>query len=152
MPRTILICTDGSPRAEAALRARLPRAGSGDWVAIASVVEPLDPGLVVGTGMAGGVMTPSEALVMQSAVQDHGQDAVDRLRTDIGIPTPNCRCSPARRGGDLRPRHRTRRLGDRHRVTRSRRVPSRRARFGVRPRGAPRAVPGGGHHIDDEDV
>ena len=86
MPRTILICTDGSPRAEAALRAGLDVLAAADRVVIASVVEPLDPGLVVGTGMAGGVMTPSEALVMQSGVQDHGQDAVDRLRTDLGIP------------------------------------------------------------------
>ncbi len=86
MPRTILICTDGSPRAEAALRAGFDVLAAADRVVIASMVEPLDPGLVVGTGMAGGVMTPSEALVMQSGVQDHGQDAVERLRTDLGIP------------------------------------------------------------------
>jgi nucleotide-binding universal stress UspA family protein len=86
MPRTILICTDGSPRAEAALRSGFDVLAAADRVVIASIVEPLDPGLVVGTGMAGGVMTPSEALVMQSGVQDHGQDAVGRLRTDLGIP------------------------------------------------------------------
>jgi nucleotide-binding universal stress UspA family protein len=85
MTRTVLICTDGSERSEAALRAGLGVLAAADRVVIATVVEPLDPMLVLGTGMAGGVMTPSEASVMQQSVEEHGRSVAERLRTDLGL-------------------------------------------------------------------
>ena len=102
------------PRAEAALRDGLDVVAPADRVVIASIIEPLDPGLVVGSGMAGGVMTPSEALVMQSGIEDTARTrgpAAHRL----GLHDAELRVLTEYRVGDLRPRHRAE-LGDRDRV------------------------------------
>jgi len=61
MSLTVLLCTDGSAIAEAALARGLKIVAEPGRVVIATVVEPFDPTLVHGTGIAGGLMSPEEA-------------------------------------------------------------------------------------------
>jgi len=61
MPLTVLLCTDGSEVAEAALAEGLALLGPPDRVVVATVIDAVDPTLVVGTGMAGGVISPEVA-------------------------------------------------------------------------------------------
>jgi len=65
MAMTVLLCTDGSELAESALREGLALLGPADRVVVATVVEPVDPTLVTGTGLAGGVLSPVEASRME---------------------------------------------------------------------------------------
>lgn len=79
MPDTIICCTDGSELAVRALAAGLAvvRPSEGDRVIVATVVEPVDPSLVTGSGMAGGVMTPDALDQMADAQRAEGQQHVD---------------------------------------------------------------------------
>jgi nucleotide-binding universal stress UspA family protein len=61
MSLTVLLCTDGSAIAEAALARGLKVVAEPSRLVIATVVEPFDPMLVHGTGIAGGLMSPDEA-------------------------------------------------------------------------------------------
>jgi Universal stress protein family len=76
MPFTVLLCTDGSELAESALADGLAVVGPPDRVVVATAVEPVDPTLVVGTGLAGGVTSPTEA----QPEQDERTAAAQRLR------------------------------------------------------------------------
>jgi nucleotide-binding universal stress UspA family protein len=60
MSGPILLCTDGSPLAHAALVAGLAVVGTDRPMVLVTVVEEPDPTLVTGTGFAGGVLTPEE--------------------------------------------------------------------------------------------
>ena len=55
-----LLCTDGSDLAMSAFRQGLDLLAPPDRTVIVSVVSPIDPTLVTGTGFAGGVMTYDE--------------------------------------------------------------------------------------------
>jgi nucleotide-binding universal stress UspA family protein len=61
MPFTVLVCTDGSELAEAAILDGLAVVAPPDRLVVATVVEPVDPSLVVGGGHAGGVLSPDQA-------------------------------------------------------------------------------------------
>src|SRR5829696_6119372 len=58
---TVLLCTDGSDGALSAIRRGLDVVASGDRVAVATVVELVHPVDVVGTGVAGGLLSVDEA-------------------------------------------------------------------------------------------
>lgn len=79
MAETIVCCTDGSDLAIRALTAGLAvvRPGAGDRLIVATVVEPVDPSLVTGAGMAGGVMSPEALDQMADAHRAEGQQHVD---------------------------------------------------------------------------
>ncbi len=79
MADTIICCTDGSDLAVRALAAGLAvaRPRDGDRVIVATVVEPVDPSLVTGSGMAGGVMTPEALDQMAEAQRAEGQRHID---------------------------------------------------------------------------
>lgn len=84
MAITALLCTDGSELAEAALARGITVIAETDRLIIATVVEPVDPMLVVGTGIAGGVMSEAEA---QRAYDDRSAEAqrqADAARAVIG--------------------------------------------------------------------
>src|SRR3954462_8203685 len=84
MELTALLCTDGSESALGALAAGLAVLGPARRVVIATVVEPGDPTLVTGTGMAAGVMSADDFDQMEhdrhaaaSAVLDQARTALD---------------------------------------------------------------------------
>ena len=87
MPDTVVCCTDGSDLSIRALAAGLAvvRPGDGDRVIVATVVEPVDPSLVTGSGMAGGVMTPESLDQMADAQRAEGQQHVDDTVAGIGL-------------------------------------------------------------------
>ena len=81
MALTVLLCTDGSELADAALAAGLDVLGPQDRVVVATVVDAVDPTLVVGTGMAGGVISPEAA---QRELDDRLDVARRQLAATIG--------------------------------------------------------------------
>jgi nucleotide-binding universal stress UspA family protein len=83
---TVLLCTDGSDAAVAALAAGLAVLGPADRIVIATVVEPGDPTLVSGTGMAAGVMSANDFEQLQRDREAGAQAALDRARSELGLP------------------------------------------------------------------
>jgi nucleotide-binding universal stress UspA family protein len=78
MGLTVLLCTDGSELAVNALAAGIAVLHDADRVVIATVVEAVDPTLLTGTGMAGGVMSPQD---YERLEDDRGADAREVLET-----------------------------------------------------------------------
>jgi hypothetical protein len=89
MPFTVLLCTDGSELAESALADGLAVVGPPDRVVVATAVEPVDPTLVVGTGLAGGVMSPTEA----QPEHDERTAAAQRLHERCWDRSPTTWCA-----------------------------------------------------------
>lgn len=85
MEKNVLLCTDGSELALNALRAGLAVLGPADRVVLATVVDPGDPTLVTGTGMAGGVISPEAFDAMQRDQQREAQAMLDATRSSLGL-------------------------------------------------------------------
>lgn len=87
MAETIVCCTDGSDLAIRALAAGLAvvRPGADDRVVVATVIEPVDPSLVTGAGLAGGVMSPEALDEMAEAQRAEGQQHVDDTVAALGL-------------------------------------------------------------------
>jgi nucleotide-binding universal stress UspA family protein len=86
MATTVLLCADGSELATSALAAGMELLRPPERVVIAIAMEPLDPMLVAGTGIAGGVMSPQAA---EEEFQRRDADAratVEAVRTELGLP------------------------------------------------------------------
>lgn len=85
MSDTIILCSDGSELATRALTAGLALLRPGASLALVSVLEPLDPTLVTGTGFAGGMVAPE---VFEANEQDRHQVALtelEELRGELGL-------------------------------------------------------------------
>ncbi len=85
MPFTVLLCTDGSDLAEAALAEGLAVLRHPDRVVVATVIEPADPTLVVGTGLAGGVISPSEMDRLQEDRMGAAREALQAACSRLGL-------------------------------------------------------------------
>lgn len=85
MPFTILLCTDGSELAQAALAAGLEITRPADRVVIATVVDAADPMLVVGTGMAGGVMSADEVQQLYDENVTSATAMLESALTGLGL-------------------------------------------------------------------
>jgi nucleotide-binding universal stress UspA family protein len=101
MAETIVLCTDGSGLAVRALEAGLAvvRPDEGERIVVATIVDAVDPTLVTGAGMAGGVMSPEalDELTEAQAVEGRRQVAdtvaalgLDGAETRVlrGVPGP----------------------------------------------------------------
>lgn len=86
MTSPVLLCTDGSPHATAALIAGLAVLDPAAPLAIITVVPDPDPTLVTGTGMAGGVVSPEEYDRMQADATEGAQAILDEARAALGAP------------------------------------------------------------------
>jgi nucleotide-binding universal stress UspA family protein len=80
----ILVCTDGSELAERALAAGLEIVTPDAEIVIATVVEPADPSLVTGSGMAGGVMSPEELDTVDRAAVRTAEEVLAGTATALG--------------------------------------------------------------------
>jgi len=83
--RRLLLATDGSTHANAALRAGIRLIEPGPGSILATVVPRLDPSIVVGSGHAGPVMTFSDE---QQLIEERDRDArraVDDAATTLGL-------------------------------------------------------------------
>jgi nucleotide-binding universal stress UspA family protein len=85
VPLTVLLCTDGSELAGSALADGLAVVGPPDRVVVATVVEPADPTLVLGTGLTGGVMSPTEAQRQQDEVLASAQSLLETTCASLGL-------------------------------------------------------------------
>jgi len=85
MAFTVLLCTDGSEVALHALAAGLGVLGQPDRVVVATVTDAVDPSLVIGTGFAGGVMTPQQSLEMTEAADTSAQETLQATVAALGL-------------------------------------------------------------------
>jgi nucleotide-binding universal stress UspA family protein len=80
MAGRILVCADGSEISDRAIEAALPLLRAAD-VVVAVVVEPPDPMLVTGTGMAGGMMSPETLDELEQVREREGREVVEHAAT-----------------------------------------------------------------------
>jgi nucleotide-binding universal stress UspA family protein len=80
-----LLCTDGSDLAIAALRRGLAVVAPGERLVVATAVPLIHPVDVLGTGMAGGVVSAAEAQRADEASRRGGQDVLDETCRQLGL-------------------------------------------------------------------
>jgi nucleotide-binding universal stress UspA family protein len=81
----LLLCTDGSELALAALARGLEVAAPHERIVVATAIQLTHPIDVVGTGMAGGVVSPETALAQDRAAQAWGEQAVETTCQQLGL-------------------------------------------------------------------
>ena len=86
MTLTVLLCTDGSEAALNALAAGITVLGAADRTVIATVIEPGDPTLVTGTGMAAGVMSAADFDRMEQDRATAAQATLDAAVSALRLP------------------------------------------------------------------
>jgi nucleotide-binding universal stress UspA family protein len=84
-PMTILVCTDGSDLALGAIRSALPVLAPATRTVVLTVTAPEDPTLVVGTGFAGGVMSPEQQDALLEQERIAAQELLDETVTALGL-------------------------------------------------------------------
>jgi nucleotide-binding universal stress UspA family protein len=82
---TVLLCSDGSDLALSALSRGLPLLAPADRIVVATVVDVVHPMDVVGTGMAGGVISPDVAERMDAEQTEAGRRALDATAHRLGL-------------------------------------------------------------------
>jgi nucleotide-binding universal stress UspA family protein len=82
---TVLLCTDGSELARAALERGLDILGPRDRIVVAMAVELTHPIDIVGTGMAAGMISPEEAARADEAVTAAAHQVVVDTATHLGL-------------------------------------------------------------------
>ena len=85
MALTVLLCTDGSDLAHEALREGLAVLGRPDRVVLATVIDEPDLSLVVGSGHAGGVMSPQEADALHAEHRAAAEQTLEAARSKLGL-------------------------------------------------------------------
>jgi nucleotide-binding universal stress UspA family protein len=85
MNELVLLCTDGSALAVASLRRGLAVLAPSSRVVIATVVELTSPMEIVGTGLAGGVVSPEQAAREDEAFRAMGAEIVTRTRDELDL-------------------------------------------------------------------
>lgn len=86
MSGPILICTDGSTRCIHALASGVALLPSDEAVVIVTVVDPVDPVLLTGTGFAGGAVTPTEFDSLEAAATERGDLALQHTADTLALP------------------------------------------------------------------
>jgi nucleotide-binding universal stress UspA family protein len=85
MPFTVLLCTDGSDLAHVAIVRGLAVIAPPERIVLATVVEATDPTLLVGTGMAGGVMSAEAFERHDDERHAAAQGRLDVARDSLGL-------------------------------------------------------------------
>ena len=86
MATTVLLCADGSELATSAIAAGIELLRPADRVVIAIAVEGVDPMLVTGTGMAGGVMSPQESDAETARREADARALLEAVRAELALP------------------------------------------------------------------
>jgi nucleotide-binding universal stress UspA family protein len=86
MATTVLLCADGSELATSAIAAGIELLRPADRLVIAMAVEGVDPMLVTGTGMAGGVMSPQESEAESARREADARALLEAVRTELALP------------------------------------------------------------------
>ena len=88
---SVIVAVDGSDAAIGAARAGLALLGSPADALIVTVVEAGDPMAVVGTGMAGGTMSPGEYDEYQAALSESASTILGDAAAALGLPDAETR-------------------------------------------------------------
>jgi nucleotide-binding universal stress UspA family protein len=91
MPTTVLLCADGSALATSAIAAGLELLRPAERVVLAMAFEPVDPMLVTGTGMAGGVLSPQAADDEAGRREAEARAELEAVRTELALPDADLR-------------------------------------------------------------
>jgi nucleotide-binding universal stress UspA family protein len=81
----LLLCTDGSDLALAALARGLEVVAPHERIVVATAVQLTHPIDVVGTGMAGGTISPETALAQDRAAEEWGEQAIAGTCRHLGL-------------------------------------------------------------------
>ena len=81
----VMLCTDGSDLAFDALARGLQVVAIADRVVVATVVEFVHPIDVVGTGVAGGVLSAQDAVRLDEESRRAGQEMLDETCSRLGV-------------------------------------------------------------------
>jgi nucleotide-binding universal stress UspA family protein len=82
---TVLLCTDGSDLALSAIRQGLDLLATPDRIVVLTVVSPVDPSLVTGTGFAGGVMSFEEKNDLVEAQREAAEVTLAETVAALGL-------------------------------------------------------------------
>ncbi len=82
----MVLCVDGSELSVHAVRAGAALMRAGVSPVVVTVVEPADPTLVTGTGMAGGTMSATEYETLNEARRAEGQAVLDEAVESLRLP------------------------------------------------------------------
>lgn len=85
MTHPVLLCTDGSDAALAALRAGLAVVDPGSNLMVVVVAPEPDPTLVTGSGMAGGVMSAEAYDLENAAALEEAHGTVVNTQRELGL-------------------------------------------------------------------
>ena len=86
MELTVLFCADGSDLALDALRAGVNVLGRPHRAVICTVLDPFDPTLVTGVGIAGGVISPEDYVRIEQAREAEARAVLEVAQTTLGLP------------------------------------------------------------------
>jgi nucleotide-binding universal stress UspA family protein len=81
----LLLCTDGSELSLAALAQGLAVVAPHERVVVATAVMTTHPGEVLGTGMAGGVVSVEAAMAQDQAAERAGQQVIEETCRHLGL-------------------------------------------------------------------
>ena len=84
-PIIVLLCTDGSDLALAAIRQGLELLAPPDRIVVLTVASPVDPTLVTGTGFAGGVMSFEDKNDLVEAQREAARATLDETVSALGL-------------------------------------------------------------------
>lgn len=102
MTTTILLCTDGSELAEAALRAGLAVLAPADRYVVATAIDGPDPAELVGaSGMAGPTLTQDEFDTELAAATHAGSALAEETAARLGLARAEARAVPGPAGDAL---------------------------------------------------
>jgi nucleotide-binding universal stress UspA family protein len=85
MVKRALLCTDGSDVSISALRSGLAVVGPDTEPVLVTVIEPPDPSLLTGTGMAGGTVSPEVYTALEQERRLEGAAIVERAADALGL-------------------------------------------------------------------
>ena len=144
MADTIVLCADGSELSTQALATGLAQLKPAARTVIVTAVEAGDPTLVMGTGIAGGTMSPGEFDTLDRERVEEGETVVRDVATALGLPDAETLVLRGEAGAAICDYAAEIAARSRHRDTWTGRHQARVPRIGLRLRGAQRAVPGRG--------
>jgi nucleotide-binding universal stress UspA family protein len=82
---TVIACVDGSDLATESVQEGLALLQPAERLIVATVVEPIDPTLVTGTGMAGGVVSGTEYDELEQLALQRGQSIAQDAAKALGL-------------------------------------------------------------------
>lgn len=101
MTGLVLLCTDGSEASVVGLRAALSVLGPDIEPVVVTVIEPPDPSLLTGTGMAGGTISPEAYTQLHDERAAEAASVVASVAATLGLEAARTEVLEGRAGPTL---------------------------------------------------